>query len=117
MFTPWSVPERKAREWMWAGLAGLAVVAALLFYHVQETIAAIVVLGVLFSLAEGAGLLVSLVDRASERTLTWGRDMGPDNPPQLTLWPELSGNVSCEASCRAQSAALPSIERGSAIHV
>lgn len=68
MFSPWSVPEKKARKWMWLGLA---VVAALQFYYVQEMIAAFVVLGVVFALIAGAGLLVFLVDRASARTLSW----------------------------------------------
>ena len=68
MFSPWSVPENKARKWMWIGLA---VVVALQFYYVQEMIAAFVVLAVLFALIAGAGLLVFLVDRASDRTLGW----------------------------------------------
>ena len=68
MFSPWSVPEKKARKWMWVGLA---VVAAAQFYYVQEMIAAFVVLGVLFALIAGAGLLVFLIDRASARTLSW----------------------------------------------
>ena len=68
MFSPWSVPEKKARKWMWIGLA---VVAALQFYYVQEMIAAFVVLGVVFALVAGAGLLVFLVDRASAHTLNW----------------------------------------------
>ena len=68
MFSPWSVPEKKARKWMWIGLA---FVAALQFYYVQEMIAAFVVLGVVFALIAGAGLLVFVVDRASARTLSW----------------------------------------------
>jgi hypothetical protein len=53
---------------MWVGLAA---VAALQFYYVQEMIAAFVVLAVLFAVIAGAGLLVFLVDRASDRTLGW----------------------------------------------
>jgi hypothetical protein len=68
VLSPWSLPEKKARKWMWIGLA---VVVALQFYYVQEMIAAFVVLGVVFALVAGAGLLVFLVDRASARTLTW----------------------------------------------
>ena len=67
MFSPWSVPEKKARKWMWICLA---VVAALQLYYVREMIAAFVVLGVVFALIGGAGMLVFLVDRASGRTLT-----------------------------------------------
>jgi uncharacterized membrane protein YraQ (UPF0718 family) len=68
VFSPWSVPEKKARKWMWIGLA---IVAALQFYYVQEMIAAFVVLGVLFALVAGAGLLVLLADRTSKRTPSW----------------------------------------------
>lgn len=68
MFSPWSVPENKARKWLWIGLA---VVAALQFYYVREMIAAFVVLAVAFAVIAGAGLLIFLVDRASERTLSW----------------------------------------------
>ena len=68
MLSPWSVPEKKVRKWMWIALA---TVAALQFYYVQEMVAAFVVLGVVFALISGAGLLVLLVDRASERGLDW----------------------------------------------
>jgi len=67
VFPHWSVPEKKARKWMWIGLA---VVAALQLYFVREMIAAFVVLGVVFALIAGAGMLVFLVDRANGRTLT-----------------------------------------------
>jgi hypothetical protein len=67
VFSPWSVPENRARKWLWIGLA---VVVALQFYYVQEMIAAFVVLAVVFAVIAGAGLLIFLVDRASERTLS-----------------------------------------------
>ncbi len=67
MFSHSSVPEKKARKWMWIGLG---VVAALQLYYVREMIAAFVVLGVVFALIAGAGMLVFLVDRANGRTLT-----------------------------------------------
>jgi hypothetical protein len=63
-----SVSEKKARKWMWLGLA---LPVALQLYYVQEMIAAFVIFCVLFSLAAGAVLLLFLVDRASERTLAW----------------------------------------------
>lgn len=66
MFSPWSIPEKKARKWMWIGLA---VVAAFQIYYVQEMLAAFVVLGAVFVLISGAGFLVLLIDRASERGL------------------------------------------------
>ena len=51
---------------MWIGLAA---VAAFQIYYVQEMIAAFVVLGAVFALISGAGFLVLLIDRASERGL------------------------------------------------
>jgi hypothetical protein len=68
VISPWSVPENKVRKWMWIGLAA---VTALQFYYVQEMIAAFVVLAVIFAVIAGAGLLIFLVDRASDRTLGW----------------------------------------------
>ncbi len=68
VFSSWSVPEKKVRKYLWIGLA---IVAGLQFYYVREMIAAFVVLGVIFAVIAGAGLLVFLVDRASERTLSW----------------------------------------------
>lgn len=64
MFSPWSIPEKKARKWMWIGLA---VIAAFQIYYVQEMLAAFVVLGAVFALISGAGFLVLAIDRASER--------------------------------------------------
>jgi hypothetical protein len=69
VFSSWSVPKTRVRKWMWIGLA---IVVVLQFYYVQEMIAAFVVLGVVFALLAGAGLLVFLAGRASERTLGWG---------------------------------------------
>jgi preprotein translocase subunit SecY len=66
VFSPWSIPEKKARKWMWIGLAAIATFQ---IYYVQEVIAAFVVLGAVFALISGAGFLVLLIDRASERGL------------------------------------------------
>jgi preprotein translocase subunit SecY len=66
VLSPWSIPEKKVRKWMWIGLA---VVAAFQIYYVQEMIAAFVVLGAVFALISGAGFMVLLIDRASERGL------------------------------------------------
>jgi threonine/homoserine efflux transporter RhtA len=74
VLSPWSVPEHKARKWMWIGLA---VIAALQLYYVQEMIAAFVVFGVFFAIAAGVGLLVFVVDRASERALDWAEVRTP----------------------------------------
>jgi len=101
VFAPWSVPEKKVRKWMWIGLA---IVAALQFYYVQEMIAAFVVLGVVFALMAGAGLLVFLVDRASERTLGWveTRALAILRTPRR----EFRGDASGAASSRAWRADL-----------
>jgi hypothetical protein len=69
-----SVSEKKARKWMWLGLA---LPVALQLYYVQEMIAAFVIFCVLFSLVAGAVLLLFLVDRASERTLAWAGFRSP----------------------------------------
>jgi hypothetical protein len=74
LLSPWSVPEHKVRKWMWIGLA---VIAALQLYFVQEMIAAFVVFGVLFAVAAAVGLLVLVIDRASERTLAWAEVRTP----------------------------------------
>lgn len=66
MFSPWSIPEKKARKWMWIGLAAIA---AFQIYYVQEMLAAFVVLGAVFALVSGAGFVVLAIDRASERGL------------------------------------------------
>ena len=112
MFSPWSVPEKKARKWMWIGLA---IVAALQFYYVQEMIAAFVVFGVLFALVAAASLLVFLVDRASARTLTWVEIC------VLAILRTLRRGMNFVATLTARRAARthgsPSIERSSAIHV
>ena len=110
MFSHWSVPEKKARKWMWIGLA---IVAALQFYYVQEMIAAFVVLGVLFALAAGAGLLVFLADRASARTLTWA-----EMCVLAILRRGMNFVATLTARCpAARTRSSPSIERSSAIHV
>jgi len=66
VLSPWSIPEKKARKWMWIGLA---VVAAFQTYYVQEMLAAFVVLGAVFALVSGAGFILLFIDRASERGL------------------------------------------------
>ena len=112
MFSPWSVPENKARKWLWIGLA---VVASLQFYYVQEMIAAFVVLAVVFAVIAGAGLLVFLVDRASERTLSWIETSA------LMVLRTIRRGVGLASEFTAKRAAARrcrcSIERGSAIHV
>ena len=59
-------------------VGGLVALVALQLYFVQEMIAAFVIFCVLFALAAGAGLLLFVLDRASERTLAWAEVRTPD---------------------------------------
>jgi uncharacterized membrane protein YraQ (UPF0718 family) len=113
VFSPWSVPEKKARKWMWIGLA---IVAALQFYYVQEMIAAFVVLGVVFALVAGVGLLLFLVDRASERTQSWVEMCALAIAHTARRGVNLAGTLTARRAA-ARSASPSSIERGTAIHV
>jgi hypothetical protein len=60
--------KSKGRNWT---LLGLAALAAIRLYQVQEMIAALAIFSVLFALAAGAVLTLFLLDRAGERTLAW----------------------------------------------
>jgi hypothetical protein len=59
----WS--ERKARKWMWAGLAALV---AIQIYFVQELLAALVLFTGIFIVCAIIALVLYLVDRAGR----WG---------------------------------------------
>lgn len=98
---------------MWVGLA---IVAALQFYYVQEMIAAFVVLGVVFALAAGVGLLLFLVDRASERTQSWVEMCALAVLRTARRSVNFAGTFTMRRAA-ARNAAPSSIERGSAIHV
>jgi hypothetical protein len=63
-----SVSNCKARKWI---LFGLAALAAIRLYYVQEMIAALVLFLVLFAIAAGAALTLLLLDCAGQRTLAW----------------------------------------------
>ena len=66
-----SLPEvnaKKARKWLWIGLASLA---ALQVYFVRELMVALALFSVLFAVVATVVLLVYLFDRASQRTLAW----------------------------------------------
>jgi hypothetical protein len=63
-----SVSNSKACKWI---LLGLAASAAIRLYQVQEMIAALAIVSVLFALAAGTALTLFLLDRASQRTLAW----------------------------------------------
>ena len=62
------VNTKKARKWLWIGLAALA---ALQVYFVQELMAALLLFSVLFAIVAAAVLVVYMFDRAGQRTVAW----------------------------------------------
>jgi len=62
------VDTRKARKWLWIGLAALAAVQV---YFVRELMAALVLFSVLFAAVAAGALLIYLFDRAGQRTMAW----------------------------------------------
>jgi hypothetical protein len=62
----WS--EKKARKWMWAGLA---VFVALQIYFVQEMLAALMLFTGVFVVCAIIALALYLVDRAGQWGLGW----------------------------------------------
>ncbi len=62
------VNAKKARKWLWIGLAALA---ALQIYFVRELMAALALFSVLFAVVATVALVVYLFDRAGQRTLAW----------------------------------------------
>lgn len=62
------VDTKKARKWLWIGLAALAAVQ---IYFVQELMAALVLFSVFFTVVAAAALLIYLFDQAGQRTMDW----------------------------------------------
>lgn len=62
------VPRTELYRWMWFGLITLA---AFQVYYVREMVAALVILSVLFTFVGATGLMVILLDLASQRTFAW----------------------------------------------
>jgi hypothetical protein len=58
------------KAWKWTCIA-LAALTAIRFYYVQEMIAALVLFSALFALVAGAALVLFLLDRGLDWTLTW----------------------------------------------
>ena len=56
------------KRWIWIGLA---VAPAIRLYYVQEMIAALIMFSVLFVGAATVVLIIFLLDRASQRAMTW----------------------------------------------
>jgi hypothetical protein len=71
-----SVSEKKARKWMWIGLAAIVAVQA---YFVQELLAALLLFSAIFAVLAAVGLVLFLLDRASQRTLSWAESLA--EPP------------------------------------
>ena len=65
-----SISEKKARKWMWFGLAALA---AIQIYFVQELLAALLLFAVLFALLLGVALILFLFGRAGDSALSWAQ--------------------------------------------
>ena len=62
------VSEKKARKWMWAGLAALV---ALQMYFVQEMLAALMLFAGVFVIVALIALVIYLVDRAGQWSIGW----------------------------------------------
>ncbi len=60
--------EKKARKWMWIGLA---VIVALQIYYIQEMLAALLLFTCAFLIAAILALVFYLVDSAGEWSLVW----------------------------------------------
>jgi cytosine/uracil/thiamine/allantoin permease len=60
--------EKKARKWMWVGLA---VFVALQIYFVQEMLAALVLFTGVFAIFAIVALVIYLVDRAGQWSIGW----------------------------------------------
>jgi len=60
--------EKKARKWMWVGLGAFV---ALQIYFVQEMLAALALFTGAFVLLAIVALVLYLVDRAGQWSLTW----------------------------------------------
>lgn len=63
-----NVKTKKARKWLWIGLA---VFAALQVYLVRELLAAMVLFSIVFVVVAVAALVIYLIERAGERTMDW----------------------------------------------
>jgi cytosine/uracil/thiamine/allantoin permease len=60
--------EKKARKWMWAGLAAFV---ALQIYFVQEMLAALMLFTGVFIIFAIVALVIYLVDRAGQWSIGW----------------------------------------------
>ena len=63
-----SPKTKKARKWLWIGLAAFAAVQ---IYFVQELLAAMIIFSVIFVIGTVAALVIYVVDRAGQKTVKW----------------------------------------------
>ena len=63
--------EKKARKWMWAGLAAFV---ALQIYFVQEMLAALMLFTGVFIIFAIVAVVIYLVDRAGQWSIGWAGD-------------------------------------------
>ena len=71
--------EKKARRWMWAGLAAFV---ALQIYFVQEMLAALILFTGVFVIVAILALAMYLVDQAGQWSIGWA---GQRLPPAIQL--------------------------------
>jgi hypothetical protein len=60
--------QRKTQTWIWLAVAALV---ALQVYYVQEMLAALFIFSILFVVVCVVLLVIFLLDRASQRTVSW----------------------------------------------
>jgi hypothetical protein len=63
-----SVGGKQKQKWVWVGLAALA---AIQLYYVQEMLAALLLFSILFVFVSAVVLVLILMDRGIYRTLVW----------------------------------------------
>ena len=74
----------KNRKWLWYGLAALA---ALRLYYVQEMIAALLLFSILFAVAVMVALVLFTVDWASQSAVAWAEPRVIHASKSARLWP------------------------------
>ena len=67
------IDRKKARKWMWVGMAGLLVLAAAQIYVVQELLAALLLFAAVFIPFALAAAGLYLLDEATQRGFGWSR--------------------------------------------
>lgn len=60
--------QRKTQMWIWSAVAAFVILRV---YYVQELLAALLIFSVLFVIVCAVLLVVFLLDRASQRTVSW----------------------------------------------